>query len=111
MSALKTTITSDATESNLRGASESHEPFAERYVNAICQPSGDQGGARRPALVDIALSPHGLQIITQLLTTVKQDLRDKLITTVRKNSVSLKGNKTGMKVHQLCERARAFAGY
>lgn len=39
------------------------------------------------------------------------EVREKIISTVRKNSVFLKGSKTGLKVHQLCERARAFSGY
>ncbi|PWY99244.1 ARM repeat-containing protein [Testicularia cyperi] len=81
--------------------------FVEEFVSALCQSSG----ARRPPLIDVCLSPHGIQIVTQLLTTVRQEIRDRIISTVRRNSVFLKGSKTGMKVHQLCERARAFAGY
>lgn len=111
MSALKTASHGSASESASTGENESTRSFVDRFVHLICQPCGDQGGTRRPALIDISLSPHGIQIITQLLTTIKQDLRDKLIVTVRRNSVFLKGSKTGMKVHQLCERARAFAGY
>lgn len=47
----------------------------------------------------------------QLLTTISRDDRERIIKAVRKNSVFLKGTKTGLKVHQMCERARAFTGY
>lgn len=66
---------------------------------------------RRSMLVDVASTPQGLQILTQLLTTVKRAERERIIAAVRKNSVFLKGSKTGLKVHQMCERARAFTGY
>lgn len=66
---------------------------------------------RRSMLVEVASSPHGLQIVTQLLTTVGREERERIIKAVRKNSVFLKGNKSGLKIHQLCERARAFSGY
>lgn len=38
----------------------------------------------------------------QLLTSVQQERRERIINTVRKNSVFLKGSKAGLKVHQLC---------
>lgn len=66
---------------------------------------------RRSILVDIATSTHGDQIITQLLTSSTTEQRERIIKTVRKNSVFLKGSKAGLKIYQLCERARAFTGY
>lgn len=66
---------------------------------------------RRSMLVEVASVPQGLQIVTQLLTTVGREERERIIKAVRKNSVFLKGNKTGLKVHQMCERARAYSGY
>lgn len=67
--------------------------------------------SRRSVLVDISSAPQGVQIITQLLTSVQPGQRDRIIKAVRKNSVFLKGSKAGLRVHQLCERARAFTGY
>jgi hypothetical protein len=81
--------------------------FLHDYVDVMCQSSQP----RRPPLIDVCLAPHGIQIVTQLLTTVEPRTRERIISTVRRNSVFLKGSKAGMKVHQLCERARAFAGY
>ncbi|PWN20569.1 ARM repeat-containing protein [Microstroma glucosiphilum] len=73
--------------------------------------SANASSGRRSMLVDIASTPQGLQIMTQLLTTISRDDRERIIKAVRKNSVFLKGTKTGLKVHQMCERARAFTGY
>ncbi|CAO1624655.1 unnamed protein product [Sympodiomycopsis kandeliae] len=68
-------------------------------------------GGRGSMLVEVASTPQGLQIMTQLLTTVSRSDRERIIAAVRKNSVFLKGSKSGLKVHQMCERARAFTGY
>lgn len=96
-------------------------------------------GSRRSMLVDVATTSQGLQIITQvrrgrrdvfveiqrsliprfdlcfaskqLLTTIDREDRERVIKAVRKNSVFLKGSKTGLKIHQMCERARAYSGY
>ena len=91
----------------MSGLKTGDRQFLHGYVDAMCQNSPP----RRPALIDVCLAAHGIQIVTQLLTTVDQRTRDRIISTVRRNSVFLKGSKAGMKVHQLCERARAFAGY
>ncbi|PWN53305.1 ARM repeat-containing protein [Violaceomyces palustris] len=91
-----------------------NQDFLENYVNLLCEkeslPAATSSN-RRSVLVDVALSPHGIQIVTQLLTSISSAQREKVISTVRKNSVFLKGSKAGLKVHQLCERARAFTGY
>lgn len=82
--------------------------------NATSSPRGggsSAGSPRRSMLVDVAATPQGLQIMTQLLTTVSREDRDRIIKAVRKNSVFLKGTKTGLKVVALTERARAFTGY
>ncbi|UTT88718.1 hypothetical protein NDA17_001671 [Ustilago hordei] len=81
--------------------------FLQDYVEAMCHSSQP----RRPGLIDVCLAAHGIQVVTQLLTTVDQKTRERIISTVRRNSVLLKGSRAGMKVHQLCERARAFTGY
>lgn len=92
--------------------------FIDQYVDILCDrdASPSAGGSptsssRRSILVDIASAPQGVQIVTQLLTSVQPAQRDRIIKTVRKNSVFLKGSKAGLRVHQLCERARAFTGY
>lgn len=88
--------------------------FVQGYLDCLCE--GGTGAAtcatgRRSMLVDVASTPQGLQIVTQLLTTVGREDRERIIQAVRKNSVFLKGSKTGLKVHQMCERARAYSGY
>lgn len=105
--------------------------FLSQYVDILCDrdsngamgapnPGPNNSGAsaihsvtnnRRSILVDISSAPQGVQIVTQLLTSVQPSQRDRIIKTVRKNSVFLKGSKAGLRVHQLCERARAFTGY
>jgi pumilio RNA-binding family len=112
--------------------------FVTQYVDILCDrdgslPSTPNGGnsqgsptttnnvspasntantnSRQSILVDISSAPQGVQIVTQLLTSVQPMQRDRIIKTVRKNSVFLKGSKAGLRVHQLCERARAFTGY
>ncbi|KAK0530844.1 meiotic PUF protein 1 [Tilletia horrida] len=88
------------------------EIFLRRYVDILCGQEATGGASsRRSVLVEIGSAPQGLQIVTQLLTSVTPAQREKIIQTVRRNSVFLKGSKTGLKVHQLCERARAFTGY
>jgi len=88
------------------------EIFTRRFVDILCgQESTGGASSRRSVLVEIGSTSQGLQIVTQLLTSVGPTQREKLIQTVRRNSVFLKGSKTGLKVHQLCERARAFTGY
>ncbi|KAK0544527.1 meiotic PUF protein 1 [Tilletia horrida] len=79
------------------------EIFIRRYVDILCgqEASGNSTG-RRSVLVQIGSTPQGLQIVTQLLTSVTSAQREKIIQTVRRNSVFLKGSKTGLKVHQLC---------
>lgn len=95
--------------------------FNAGYLDQLCDniegstsPRGtaiNTGSPRRSMLVDVAATPQGLQIMTQLLTTVSRDDRERIIKAVRKNSVFLKGTKTGLKVVALTERARAFTGY
>ncbi|KAE8233706.1 hypothetical protein CF326_g1257 [Tilletia indica] len=88
------------------------EIFVRRYVDILCgQETAGGSSSRRSVLVEIGSTPQGLQIVTQLLTSVNPAQREQIIQTVRRNSVFLKGSKTGLKVHQLCERARAFTGY
>ncbi|CAD6973970.1 unnamed protein product [Tilletia controversa] len=88
------------------------EIFVRRFVDILCGQDGTGGSSsRRSVLVEIGSTPQGLQIVTQLLTSVAPAQREQIIQTVRRNSVFLKGSKTGLKVHQLCERARAFTGY
>ncbi|UZJ57212.1 hypothetical protein CBS101457_006532 [Exobasidium rhododendri] len=101
-----------------------NQHFIARYVDILCdrEDSNESIGhspclsptlsnSRRSVLVDISSAPQGVQIVTQLLTSVQPSQRDRIIKTVRKNSVFLKGSKAGLRVHQLCERARAFTGY
>lgn len=107
----------------IMSALKSRDPvFIDQYVDMLCDrdasapsPSSNGGSptpsSRRSILVDIASAPQGVQIVTQLLTSVQPAQRDRIIKTVRKNSVFLKGSKAGLRVHQLCERARAFTGY
>lgn len=98
--------------------------FIDQYVDLLCDrdvstTSGSAAPAiptspsssRRSVLVEISSAPQGIQIVTQLLTSVQPSQRDRIIKTVRKNSVFLKCSKGGLRVHQLCERARAFTGY
>lgn len=106
-SAAKLTLSLYGQKAVMSGLKTGDRQFMQDYVEAMCHSSQP----RRPPLIDVCLAPHGIQIVTQLLTTVDQKTRDRIISTVRRNSVFLKGSKTGMKVHQLCERARAFAGY
>ena len=119
----------------IMSALKSRDPrFITPYVDLLCDrdgsvsptPAGTDGqepalsppqaspatmSSRRSVLVDISSAPQGVQIVTQLLTSVQPCQRDRIIKTVRKNSVFLKGSKAGLRVHQLCERARAFTGY
>lgn len=106
-SASKLTLSLYGQKAVMSGLKTGDGQFLHEYVDALCQSSQP----RRPPLIDVCLAPHGVQIVTQLLTTVDTKTRERIISTVRRNSVFLKGSKTGMKVHQLCERARAFAGY
>jgi hypothetical protein len=104
------------------------QQFLNAYLDVLCDREGASGtvGAtaassshRRSVLVDVASAPQGLQIVTlvrraasstpaacsphpQLLTSVSNEQRERIIRTVRKNSVFLKGSKAGLKVHQLC---------
>ncbi|KAJ9475608.1 putative mRNA-binding protein PUF3 (putative) [Pseudozyma hubeiensis] len=106
-SASKLTLSQYGQKAVMSGLKTGDRQFLQDYVEAMCHSSQP----RRPPLIDVCLAPHGIQMVTQLLTTVDQKTRDRIISTVRRNSVFLKGSKAGMKVHQLCERARAFAGY
>ncbi|EST08275.2 Pumilio RNA-binding repeat [Kalmanozyma brasiliensis GHG001] len=106
-SASKLTLSQYGQKAIMSGLKTGDQRFLQEYVEAMCHSSPPP----RPALIDVCLATHGIQIVTQLLTTVDQKTRDRIISTVRRNSVFLKGSKAGMKVHQLCERARAFAGY
>lgn len=106
-SAAKLTLSQYGQKAVMSGLKTGDRTFLQEYVDAMCHSSQP----RRPPLIDVCLAAHGIQIVTQLLTTVDQKTRDRIISTVRRNSVFLKGSKAGMKVHQLCERARAFAGY
>ncbi|SJX65520.1 uncharacterized protein SRS1_16146 [Sporisorium reilianum f. sp. reilianum] len=106
-SASKLTLSQYGQKAVMSGLKTGDRQFLQDYVEAMCHSSQP----RRPPLIDVCLAGHGIQIVTQLLTTVDQKTRDRIISTVRRNSVFLKGSKAGMKVHQLCERARAFAGY
>jgi pumilio RNA-binding family len=106
----------------IMSALKSRDPFfIDQFVDILCDRDGatrspSSGGSptpssRRSVLVDIASAPQGVQIVTQLLTSVQPAQRELIIKTVRKNSVFLKGSKAGLRVHQLCDRARAFTGY
>ncbi|SNX86719.1 uncharacterized protein MEPE_05428 [Melanopsichium pennsylvanicum] len=106
-SAAKLTLSQYGQKAVMSALKTGDHAFLQDYVEMMCQSSQP----RRPPLIDVCLAAHGIQIVTQLLTTVDQKTRDQIISTVRRNSVFLKGSKSGMKVHQLCERARAFAGY
>jgi len=106
-SASKLTLSQYGQKAVMSGLKTGDRQFLQDYVEVMCHSSQP----RRPPLIDVCLAAHGIQIVTQLLTTVDQKTRDRIISTVRRNSVFLKGSKTGMKVHQLCERARAFTGY
>ncbi|SPO30164.1 uncharacterized protein UTRI_06003 [Ustilago trichophora] len=106
-SASKLTLSQYGQKAVMSGLKTGEGQFLQDYVDVMCHSSQP----RRPPLIDVCLAAHGMQIVTQLLTTVDQKTRDRIISTVRRNSVFLKGSKAGMKVHQLCERARAFAGY
>ncbi|CDU22547.1 uncharacterized protein SPSC_01177 [Sporisorium scitamineum] len=105
--ASKLTLSQYGQKAVMSGLKTGDRQFLQDYVDAMCHSSQP----RRPPLIDVCLAAHGIQIVTQLLTTVDQKTRDRIISMVRRNSVFLKGSKAGMKVHQLCERARAFAGY
>ncbi|KDN52708.1 ARM repeat-containing protein [Tilletiaria anomala UBC 951] len=89
--------------------------FMVPYVDILCNRDG--GGqasgtsSRRSVLIDIACVPQGFNIVTQLLTNVDMEQRERIVSTVRRNSVFLKGSKAGLRVHTLCERARAYSGY
>lgn len=97
--------------------------FLKAYIDVLCEyevtyPSPEESNVcnhnspnRRSILVDVATCTHGDQIVTQLLTSATPEQRERLIKTVRKNSVFLKGSKAGLRIYQLCERARAFTGY
>lgn len=89
--------------------------FVKNYLDLLCEGADTaslaSSAGRRSMLVDVASTPQGLQIMTQLLTTVGRGEREKIIKAVRKNSVFLKGSKTGLKIYQMCERARAYSGY
>ncbi|TKY88119.1 hypothetical protein EX895_002829 [Sporisorium graminicola] len=106
-SASKLTLSQYGQKAVMSGLKTGDRQFLQDYVDVMCHSSQP----RRPPLIDVCLAAHGIQIVTQLLTTVDQKTRVRIISTVRRNSVFLKGSKAGMKVHQLCERARAFAGY
>lgn len=108
----------------IMSALKSRDPlFIDPYVDLLCDRDGSTtsgstpatptspSSSRRSILVEISSAPQGIQIVTQLLTSVQPSQRDRIIKTVRKNSVFLKGSKGGLRVHQLCERARAFTGY
>ena len=88
--------------------------FMVPYVDILCskgEASPQSSSSRRSVLIDIACVQQGFNIVTQLLTNVDAEQRDRLIATVRRNSVFLKGSKAGLRVHTLCERARAYSGY
>ena len=57
----------------MSGLKSGDDEFAENYVNLLCDNqqnasggSGSSTGSRRSALVDVALAPQGLQIVTQV---------------------------------------------
>ncbi|PWN34673.1 ARM repeat-containing protein [Meira miltonrushii] len=97
--------------------------FLAAYIDILCEnevacpcpeenvSSTHNASSRRSVLVDVATCTHGDQIVTQLLTSSTIEQRERIIKTVRKNSVFLKGSKAGLRIYQLCERARAFTGY
>lgn len=90
--------------------------FIAQYIKILCEKgdatrttptvagtsSGTTVPARRSPLVDVSTSPHGLQILSQLFTSVTDEQRILILKTVRKNGVFLKGSKAGMRVNQLC---------
>lgn len=86
------------------------EQFRREYATIICSVWRSRNGAR-PLLVDMGTASHGLHIVTNVLTRCPNDIRSSIVHLVRSNGAYLKGNKTGVRLFQLCERARAFTGY
>ena len=88
-------------------ALKTNEPsFMVPFVDILCKKDESNQrsitSSRRSVLIDIACVPQGFNIVTQLLTNVDGEQRERIITTVRKNSVFLKGSKAGLRVHTLC---------
>lgn len=88
----------------------SDESFQREYASTLCSARRDPLRAR-PLLIDMGTTSHGLHIVTSLLTSCPSDVRSSIVHLVRNNAAYLKGNKTGVRLFQLCERARAFTGY
>ncbi|WFD34544.1 hypothetical protein MCUN1_001385 [Malassezia cuniculi] len=84
------------------------ESFRREYAAILCAPHRESA---RPLLIDLGTLSHGLHIVTTLLTSCPSDVRSSIVHLVRSNSAFLKGNKIGVRLFQLCERARAFTGY
>ncbi|TFK70058.1 ARM repeat-containing protein [Pluteus cervinus] len=66
-----------------------------RVVKRMCEPAK---GARRPMIVDLALSVTGSQLIASVLPTADKDQRAALYDCIRGHIVTLRGCKTGSKV-------------
>ena len=86
------------------------ESFQREYASTLCSARRDPLRAR-PLLIDMGTTSHGLHIVTSLLTSCPSDVRSSIVHLVRNNAAYLKSNKTGVRLFQLCERARAFTGY
>ncbi|KAH8825763.1 armadillo-type protein [Flagelloscypha sp. PMI_526] len=79
-----------------------------RFVKRMCEPAR---GARRPMIVDMALSVTGSQFIATVLPSSDKDQRAMLYDCIRGHIVTLRGCKTGSKVIWLFDRMRAYYGY
>ena len=86
------------------------EQFCRDYAAIICG-ARRSTNSTRPLLVDMGTASHGLHIVTNVLTSCPNEVRSSIVHLVRSNAAYLKNNKTGVRLFQLCERARAFTGY
>ncbi len=105
-SAVQLTMSQFGQKAIMTALKTSDPAFMVPYVDLLC--SRDESSqtaissSRRSVLIDIACTPQGFNVVTQLLTNVNNEQRERLIATVRRNSVFLKGSKAGLKVHTLC---------
>lgn len=84
------------------------ESFQNQYADVLCRvvraghDNVRSGGARRPLLVDVAATQHGLPILSLLLTTILRAKRTHLVDIIRVNASYLRRNRSGTRVVQLC---------
>ncbi|KIY44335.1 ARM repeat-containing protein [Fistulina hepatica ATCC 64428] len=67
----------------------------QRIVKRLTEPAR---GARRPIIVDLALSATGSQLIASVLGMITNEQRSVLYDCIRRHAVTLRGGKTGSKV-------------